>query len=457
MMLHRCALLASLLVWIAPAGTRAADNQAPTPEDLPAIDPGPAVSLDEALRLADERNLSLAAARADILEAQAGLKSSWALLIPTADVTMSFTHNDHADTVQMATGQTIEVRKQQNLSGSLVVAAPLVNARLWQGIVQADLGVDVAELSVEQTRQTLLLSTAQAYYQALAARSLVQVQENQIASSQRHLAVATIRHRSGTGSRLDVVRAQTELLTARESLLGAHQALDDARDALSVLIGMEDTLPMPTEVPELDAPDRPAERLVQEALAQREDLRLARAMVELADSQLTGSWMQFIPSLSGAWQLNQQMTELSDFGSQDKSRWFIGLTLSVPIFDEVRYADLDAKRAALHRAELDAAWAELNAGLEVRKAKRAWQTAVEQVATAQRKARLSAESLRLAETAYENGTGSSLEVTDARRQSRLADIDLAVKRFDAQLALLTLLRATGEDMRALAHNAPPQP
>ena len=74
------------------------------------------------------------------------------------------------------------------------------------------------------------------------------------------------------------------------------------------------------------------------------------------------------------------------------------------------------------------------------------------VATARKKATLAAQSLELAENAYENGTGSSLDVTDARRSSRAAEIDLATKRFGAQLALLTLLRAAGEDMRTIGQH-----
>jgi outer membrane protein TolC len=76
---------------------------------------------------------------------------------------------------------------------------------------------------------------------------------------------------------------------------------------------------------------------------------------------------------------------------------------------------------------------------------------MEQVATAGDISRLAAQALTLAETAYENGTGNSLDVTDARRSSRSAEIDFAVKRFESQLALLQLLRAVGEDMSKLGN------
>ncbi|MBW1810855.1 MAG: hypothetical protein JRJ87_21870 [Deltaproteobacteria bacterium] len=71
------------------------------------------------------------------------------------------------------------------------------------------------------------------------------------------------------------------------------------------------------------------------------------------------------------------------------------------------------------------------------------------VGTSKTKAELASQALRLAESAYENGTGSSLDVTDARRTSRSAEINFSVRRFESQLALLTLLRSVGEDMSKL--------
>ncbi len=423
-------------------------------EDFPEITPGEQITLTKALKMADQRNLTLNAARTDIIKAQAELYSAWSALLPVASGSLDFTHHDHADTRVIGEDdqrQTIEMSKQQDLRGGLLVSMPLISAQGWVGIVLGDTGVEVAEVQVEKIRQALLLSVAQAYFQALTARSLIDVQHNQINSSKRHLAVATIRHRSGTGSRLDVIRAQTELLTAREELLKAHTSLDNSRDALAILIGVEG-LPLPVEIPDMPPPDAGEEDLVAQAKLKNEDVKLTRALVELADEQVTMSWMQFIPSLYASWTFTQQISEPGGFSSHDKSRWFIGLTLSVPIYDNTRYADLDQKRASLARAELEAEDTRQQVALQVRQARREYENAVALVATARKKATLAAQSLELAETAYENGTGSSLDVTDARRSSRAAEIDLATKRFGAQLALLKLLRTAGEDMRTLGQH-----
>ncbi len=343
------------------------------------------------------------------------------------------------------------LRRQDDLAAKIQVDVPLINAQAWFGVMLGEIGEEVAELSVENVRQALLLSVAQAYFQALSARSLIEVQRNQIKSSKRHLAVATIRHRSGTGRRLDVIRARTELLTTHEQLIAAHTALENARDALALLIGA-DFLPMPTEVPEMSAPQESETDMISKATTQREDLKLTRSLVRLADKQIDTSWMQFLPSLYGSWQFGYQITDPSSLQSEDKSRWFYFITLSVPLYSQTRYADLEQKRATLHKAELEAQDAKLRAILQLRTARRNYETAMLQVGTTKTKAELASQALQLAESAYENGTGSSLDVTDARRTSRSAEINFTVRRFEAQLALLTLLRSVGEDMSKLGSN-----
>jgi len=416
--------------------------------DLPPVASGQEITLAEAMRMADARNLSLQAARTDILRAEAELKRAWASILPVASGTLTFTHNDHADTVNMS-GQTIEIRKQEDLKGSLRVSMPLINAQSWVGISLGDTYVEASELAVEQIRQALLLSVAQAYYQALTAHSLIEVQTDQIKRSRRHLTVASLRHRAGVeNAGLDVIRAQTELLVAREALIQAHTSYDNSRDALAILIGVAG-LPMPVETAEIKPPAEGEEERVSKATRQREDIRLSHAQVELADSDLTLTWMSFIPSLNASWNLTQQLSDLSDFADEDTNRWYIGLTLNIPLYDHTRYAQLDLKRAALTRAQLEAEDAKQQAELEVRRARRDYLNAVALVTTARKKAELGRQSLELAESAYENGTGNSLDVTDARRSSRAAEIDLATKRFGAQVALLSLLRTIGQDMSKL--------
>lgn len=420
---------------------------APLPEGLPTISPGQPMTLGQALGLADRRNLSLAAARTDLERADAELYLAWAALFPTAKGTLTYMHRDHEDAATVG-GTRIVTRNQDDLSGAIDVSMPLVNGQLWMGIHAGRAGEDVAALTVETARQALLTSVATAYYQALTAKELIEVQQGQIRSASRHLEIAKTRFRSGVGARLDVLRAQSDVVRAVEQLRAAHLAFENARDALGILTGAGG-LPLPVEDRELRSPTAGEDELVEQAVERREDLRLKQSLIELADRRLDASWMQFLPSLNASWQLTHQFTTPSSFGDQDQTRWAAYLVLTVPIYSQTRYADLDVRRAAVSKAQLEAEDAAQNAALEVRRARRDYLTALDAVETAAAQAELARETLTLTEAEYIAGTGSSLAVTDARRSSREAELNLAIKRFEAQTALLALLRAVGEDMSQL--------
>ncbi|MFO8070849.1 MAG: TolC family protein [Polyangia bacterium] len=431
----------------------------PVELDLPESTPGEPITLAEALRAADTRNVKLAAARLEVDKAEARLKQAWGLVLPGAQASMQLMHRDHADTVNFADsmpssmsgmvdmGETV-VMPQDDLKGSIGVGMSLVNAESWWTIGVADKGVEVAELSIDDVRQQLLLGVAKAYYFALMADSLIEMNEEAVGSAAHHLEVARARHDAGTGLRIDVIRAETDLEEARQQLLSSHLSLDNARDALGVLTGIGG-LPMPVREPDVRPPEGEEHELVERARSERSDLASKRETVELMDLQLEKAWMQFLPTLDASWGLDYQFTEPGDLGSQDRSRWALIFNLSVPIYNHFRYGDLDEKRASLRQAMLQFEDVERDVDLEVRQKRRDYLTALSTIEIAENQSRLADEALELVEASYRAGTGTSLDVTDARRTKSATDVNLAAKRLEAQIALLELLRSVGEDMTEL--------
>jgi len=125
----------------------------------------------------------------------------------------------------------------------------------------------------------------------------------------------------------------------------------------------------------------------------------------------------------------------------------------VPLYSQLRYADLEARRADLRQAEARAAEVESKAALQVRRARREYRGSLAVSITAKRQARLASEALALIESAYADGASTSLEVSGARRQNQNAEVNAATQRLRSQMALLALLRALGEDLEQAAEGA----
>jgi len=428
----------------------------PVPINLGRTTPGRPLSLAQALAAASRRNVQLNSLRLEVDRAEVQLSKAWSLLFPTAQGSLQYMRADHPDEVEMGStfpgAGSLVMRRQDDLSGTISVNLPLVRAQSWYAISLGRKGADLARLNVEEARQQLLLSAAQSYHVALVSKALVQLREEQVRSAAHHLLVATRKHAAGSGLRLDVVRAETDLAQARQELLSARLSLDTARDALGVLTGVGG-LPMPQEVAETPAPRLDEDQLLLTS-RQRLDLQIGRANLELARRQLRSSWSALLPTLAAGWQASFQITDPSDFGDQDKTRWSAMLNLSVPLLDIVSYHDIKLKKVELRQTELRLRDAEQNVGKAVRQARRDYLGAVSSVRIARRQVELAAEGLGLSRTAYQAGAGSSLEVTDARRTAASAETSLATKQLEARIAHLALLRATGEDFRRFIPERP---
>lgn len=431
---------------------------------------GPEVTLSEAIDAADARNLTLQAARLEMDRADARLAQAWALVIPMATAGLSVVHADHADIVDFgaslseslgpileAAGITLPptesdptvIRRQDTISGTLTAAVSLVNVQNWYTISAARKGRDVARLSVESARQQLLTGVAQAYYLALMSRSLVDMQATQVRAAAHHLDFASKRFASGAGLRIDVVRAQTNLAEARQQLLNARLSLESARDALGVLTGMGG-LPMPIDTADLPLPDGDDDTLVKWAIDHRQDLAASRASVVLADRQYGTSWSGFLPTFDMAWQGTYQFTEPSSLSSTDRARWNLMFNLNVPIFQYFTIGNLREAKASARIARLKLDDQRRSAGQEVRQARRDHEAALASATLAEQQAGLAREAMDLAQTAYEAGAGSSLEVTDARRTLTAAEVNRMTRLLQVQVSRLVLHRALGTDVRELA-------
>jgi len=267
----------------------------------------------------------------------------------------------------------------------------------------------------------------------------------------RHVEVAQARLLAGDAMRIEVVRAETEREKSHQDLLAAHLSLDNARDALATLLGRQE-LPLPEDPPGLAPPEEVQDlaRLVSE----RPDVRSVHAQTAMAEQQVNAVWRQFWPSLVAGGQASYLFTDPPDLGSSDRSRWAVFLNLSVPLFNEGRYADLDQKRAQLSAATLREADVRRGAEVELRKAQRDYLAALAALANAERQVGLAREALDLTQNGYQNGVSTSLEVTDAQRSFRAAEIGAITQKLRSQMALLSLFKARGIKAQALAAPAP---
>ena len=440
-----------------PGGETTARFELPVPPEPPA---GPVVPLALAVSEADARNRSLQAIREDLNVAAAKMQSSWAGLLPSLYGSVGYALSESASSTVVG-GQTFTGNRNQ-LNAGLTLRVPLIQAREWLAIDSAKIETSMVEVQIEQARQVLLYSVAEAWYQAATALTLITVYQAQYDALVEHLRLAEARMDAGVGNIMDVRSAQTDLVSSWVQIVKAGYALADARDALKVLMGV-DYSPMPQVAPAaapgssggkvdpellraMGAPDEPVQPTA-EAVGERWELKVLNKQTELLKSQLKSGYMPFVPSLDGFFNYDVDILGNDAIPGYDRDSWRLGLTLTVPIFDYTFFPGLAQSKAGIRQAELQVEQMELEGAIAIAEAARNVGKLGHMVAAQQVKAVLADDLLDLAEADYANGTGLAIEVTDARRTALSAHVDLATATWEYELGVLNLNREMGVDIK----------
>ncbi|MCB9697212.1 MAG: TolC family protein [Alphaproteobacteria bacterium] len=311
--------------------------------------------------------------------------------------------------------------------------------------------VDLAELGWRSTRAAVVLSVAQAWYDAALADRLLDIARSTLEQAEATFENARLASEVGRGAEFDVLRAQVEVENQRVAVIQAERARVVARLMLANLL---DADPAQLEqAVDLEAIE-PAETLAAELVGmpesgERVGVQQAQAGVFLSEQTLVLSRSYALPSLSANAQVGwvawpgEVLPPLP--GSDWRDTVAVGATLTVPLFGggavggELRNAraGISESHTRLDQAmEADRAEA-IDAAEQLRAAEAQWEATSGTVEQAER-------AYAIAVVRFEEGVSRQIELSDARllRQRALANRaqaarDLQVARI--RVALLPLL------------------
>ena len=279
--------------------------------------------------------------------------------------------------------------------------------------------------------QDVVLQIQVAYFQYLAARSLLEAQHTTLAEAQANLEAAEERRRVGLATIADVLQARTAASQAQLDLQSTEGNLQTTRGALALSLGLPANLPYDVdstaaEVPVAALADS-VDRLISAALKGRPDLAAARSQAEAARAGIGEARSSLLPSL------NLNATGGRTYATtipNGANSYNVGVSLSIPLFNGFsRQYDL---RTAQFQAEAAAARTETlrqQVVYQVFSAYYALQTSTRRVRTAEDLVASAQQSNDVALARYKAGVGTVLDLLAA--QSALASA--RAQRVDARL------------------------
>ncbi len=381
------------------------------------------LSLVEAMRLAQQHSPLLQGATARVAGAEARIRGAGVPPNPSLSVGPHFGDSDSTggtDEDYLLT-QTFELgdKQRQRLHAARAEREAARAERLGTG---SDLGFEVQS----------------AYFESLRADAERQLAADALATAQAFAKAAETQFQAGAVARSNVVRSQIEQTRAEQALVAAETERANRYAALRSLTGVaEDSDLTLTDALTFTPATYRLPDLQILALRQRPDLQAAQHLRTAREADLHGARAQSQPDLF----LEARHSTIDP--AKGGNSLHVGLLF--PLFDLGRNrADAQAAQAALQEQEAALAEALRTARLEVETAFRNLEQAQREVQSFQagRLARAK-ELLDMAQTGYDKGATSYIELLDAQQVYRSEQTDYARALADFNIAKAALQRAIG--------------
>lgn len=352
-----------------------------------------------------------------------------AAVLPTLIAQGNYTHN--FNTMQIPLGNvSLEEPPGTIWTASATATWNIFNPRGYYGIGTADLGIEVARLSLADRRRVLASAAVSAMIGTLAAVRVTEINRVGLRSALERLVLTQTRLKFARGTELDVDRAQQDVAAARAQVISGDEQLRQAREALGQALGSATPVATTASL-DLDGFERAiaGSCRLDKSVEQRSDIVAARAKIAIADRGINDAKLQFAPTIGVT--STAAYSSASTLGPLDT--WNFAATLTIPLYDGgVRYGAMrDAKAAAVQaREELESL--RIQALIETARAARA--VGVNQAArdVAKQQRDLAARVDERTREGYAKGLGTSLDLVTSAQALRQADLNLAL--LDFQLA-----------------------
>jgi outer membrane protein TolC len=447
------------------------------------------LTLDEALATARRNNRDLQQAKAHVDQAKTGVEQALAVLLPQINAQGKYTHNYREvplNTAQFAgptlgaidqlaqtivsgstdpslkanvgayskglesmiqqlntsnTANQIIIQKGDQLDATLSATVPLLVPFAYSALFAQRKTVEAARQTLSATDATVLFATAQAYYACAGTDELVGARQHAVAVAQKGLDNAKARLEAGVVNRVEVTRAELQLVRAQQALLETFDAEAAAYRSLGTIMNLHEPVRVEANASMGTAHEGPVDELTGQALKLRPEFRALEQTISASDSTVSSNKWRWAPSLSAFG--NVHVGNYAGF-SGDKYSWAVGLELDWTIYDGgVRDAQRHLAWAQRRESEAKLDLLRDQVADDVYNASRTVRTKRSAVNTAERSVKLSKETLDLVTVQHEAGTATQLDLLQAQDALVGAEVALAQARFDLALGALQLDRADG--------------
>lgn len=288
------------------------------------------LTLDQLIEIGLENSNDIRVAERNLQSARAGRRSSISGVVPRLSASLS----RDMDPKKIRTPEGYEVDPEVYSSSLSLSQTIFDGARSWYSISSSNNAVASSEVALEQTWQQAVLAIKDAYYNYLSNQDLVEVAEEALALSRRHLEQVEERYRLQAVSETDLLKARVTVGQREADLIRNRQNLISAATSLNLALGIDPRRPVSVARDSVVIMPQPDKETASRLMAENNPtLRLQ--VLSLQKKRLNAKMQRgvLLPSVrisSGVSAIGSKLSDIYDFDYEQRGS--ARLSISIPLF-----------------------------------------------------------------------------------------------------------------------------
>lgn len=316
-----------------------------------------------------EHNITIRRNRINVESTQEDVKTAKADFLPSlsGNISQRIVNRPNSASGTIISGDNITTSESKtSYNGSYGIDASWTvynGSKRVNTLKQQQLNSRIAELTVDESENSIEENITQLYVQILYSAEAVKVNESTLEVSRKEFERGQELFNAGSIASSDLAQLEAQVSNDNYQLVTSQTTLQNYKLQLKQLLELDGDFEMDLFLPPLDdssvlIPLPTKDDVYQTALNLRPEIESSKLNIEASDMNIKIARAGYIPSLSlsaGIGTTNANGNDFS-FSEQVKQNWnnSIGLTLSIPIFDK-RQTKSAVNKAKLQRqtSELD--------------------------------------------------------------------------------------------------------
>ena len=399
----------------------------------------PRLTLADAEKMAIKNNPRVSATRLLALAQHQVVRETRAALLPNASGSMTAVDAENASRISAGSLTSSRLFEHAGAGGELT---QLITdfGRTSNLVASSKLQEKAQNASALASVEDIVLVVDQAYFNALQAQALLKVADQNVSTRQTTETQISELTKNKLKSTLDLSFAEVNLSQAKLLQLDAQNNVDSNMAALDAVLGLDHQVmfELMDDSADLKAPPADADQLLQTAFQQRPDLQALNYSQQAAVKFSHAQRDQMLPSISALGTAGSVPIRPAQYYT---TNWWggIGVNMNIPIFNGFLYS-AQAKEASI-RAQAAAEQTRDLRDRIVRDVRTAWlatNTAFQKVTVTEELLREANLALSLAQSRYQLGLSSIVELSQAQFQQTDAAIGNTDAQYQYRLALAVL-------------------